>query len=282
VIVAARVLLPFAALAALAAPAGGGPASAADDDVATVNGAAITAAELEDALAAVASGADSVSGDQARQVLSQLILNTVTRDALADAGVDPDAGAADGDTFLDDWQRYQDLFAEAGMVDLGEVGAEYEEAGQAAGQICLLLFTVADEEAGNEAMDQLADGAEFAAVAVEHDPGAATSGGSVTGDPDDPCVEAASLTEAATPIVDALGAAGAGTPAGPVETELGLVVVMAPPFDDVSAHFDDAAVSAAVTDLIADLDVTVDPRYGRWDAAFGVVPLGTPSSSDGG
>lgn len=275
-----RLLVPVAAIA-LAAPAGGRPAAAADE-VATVNGAAITADELEDALAAVANGADSVSGDQARQVLSQLILNAVTRDALSDAGVDPDAGAADGDTFLDDWQRYQDLFADAGMVDLGEVGEEYEEAGQAAGQICMLLFTVADEEAGNEAMEQLADGTEFAAVAAEHDPGAATSGGSVTGNPDDPCVDAASLTEAATPIVDALGAAGAGTPAGPVETELGLVVVMAPPFDDVSTHFDDAAVSATVTDLIADLDVTVDPRYGRWDAAFGVVPLGTPSSSDGG
>jgi hypothetical protein len=77
--------------------------------------------------------------------------------------------------------------------------------------------------------------------------------------------------------VDAVADVGAGKPAGPVDTEIGTVIVIAPPFDEVSDALDDELLAGALAGIIAEADVQIDPRYGRWDAAAGsVVALGQP------
>jgi hypothetical protein len=274
-----RALTGLLAVGVLAGPGGGRPA-VASDAAATVNGVAISVDDLTDTLEALGA-TGSVSGDDARSVLTQMISNEAVRQALEAAGVDPDSGAEADDpaapAIVADRDRYVALLGETGAVDTEAVRDEYEQTGSAGGLLCLRLFVVTDVEAGEEAMDQLDDGAAFADVAVENDPTFATTGGSVTGDPNQLCFDPTGLTEAAAPIVDAVSEAGAEQPVGPIETEIATVIAIAPPFDEVSGELDDDLVGPVIADIVANADVSVAPRYGRWDSATStVVPLGQP------
>ena len=66
-----------------------------------------------------------------------------------------------------------------------------------------------------------------------------------------------------------------GQPVGPVETQLGWHVVEALPFEEIAdsltALYDEQAGELMFAGFLASADVTVDPRYGRWDGASGTV-----------
>lgn len=280
-----RALLALVAVAVAVAP-GGGPAAAAGDDVATVNGEGISRDDFEtrivDLLERQGAAADTITGEQARVVIREMVVNEVLRQRLVAEGIDPESGGELDDStalVLAERAHYEDLLAEAGVLDVGAVQAAYEETGEANGLLCLRLFIVADGDAGDEARERLDDGEDFADVAADFDPQFAMSAGSISGDPSQPCIDPTVLTEAAAPIIDALHEAGVGTVVGPIETDVATVIAMVPPFDDVRSQFEDAAFSPAIEEMLADAEVTIDPRYGRWDAAAGaVVPLDQPPS----
>ena len=64
-------------------------------------------------------------------------------------------------------------------------------------------------------------------------------------------------------------------PTEPVHSQFGYHVILARPFDEVGEDLTEliatAPGDAALTGRLATGDITVDPRYGRWDAARGSV-----------
>lgn len=253
--------------ALIAAVSGPGPARAADD-AATVNDVGISVDDFEQTLQELGA-AGSVPGDQGRAVLQALVLNELTRQFLVDEGVDVSDVSG---TFQEQQAAYEMLVAEADVEIPDGLSEEYESTAGAAGLVCIRLFVVADEAAGEEAVAAIAEGEDFDEVGAASDPGFEQTGGSITGQADQPCVPRASLNPAADPIVDAVGEGEPGTPMGPVATEVGLFVVIAPPFDEVS---DTLAPLVARDDFMTASDISINPRYGRWDAATAsIVPLG--------
>jgi hypothetical protein len=261
-----RAAVVAAALLA-AAVSSPGPAQAADD-AATVNDASISVDDFEQSLQELGAG-ELVAGDEGRAVLGVLVLNELTRQFLVNEGVDVSEVSG---TFQEQQAAYETLVAEADVEVPDGLSEEYESTGGAAGLVCIRLFAVEDADAGDEAMTAIAEGDEFDEVGAANDPGFEQTGGSITGEADQPCVRRAELNPAADPIVAAVTEGEPGTPVGPVETEVGLFVVMAPPFSDVRRTL---APLVARDDFVTASDITINPRYGRWDAATAsVVPLG--------
>jgi hypothetical protein len=220
-----------------------------------------------------------------------MIGNEALRQALVEAGVDPGDGddpASDGTApdgtaaaaqpqVVADRERYEALLADAGLVDVDAAREEYEATASFGGLTCLRLLIVDDVEAGDDAMAELDDGADFVEVASDLDDAFAQTGGSLSGNPEELCFDPATLTDAAAPILEAAAEAGAGTPFGPVETDVATVVAIAPPFDEVSGELSAGLAGAVVARIVAGADVTVAPRYGTWDPVSGtVVRLGQP------
>ena len=165
------------------------------------------------------------------------------------------------------------------LVDIDSLRADYEaESGILDGQVCLQAIGVADSDTADEVFAELAEGAEFATVGAEYDPTFATGGGWVSGDPAQPCLAVDQMTDAAAPVLEAVAEVEVGEPAGPIEIQEGFVVVVrTAPFDDVATAFTAAPANAAVAEYLTTIDITINPRYGRWDPlTSSVVPLGQP------
>jgi hypothetical protein len=62
-----------------------------------------------------------------------------------------------------------------------------------------------------------------------------------------------------------------GTPIGPVQTSFGWHVILARPYDEVAVAVDPAVGGLRLQEHLEGVEVRVDPRYGRWDAAAGTV-----------
>ena len=271
-----RIAAVVVALATVAGSSASQPAAAADD-IATVNGESISVDDFDEILTSFGVTTDTVDGNNARGLLTDLIVTEAMRQVVESRGIDPGERAEntpDGPGFEQDRERYQQL-----LTDVDGLRADYEAAsGLLDGQICLQAIGVADAETADEVLAELADGGEFAAVGAEYDPTFATTGGWVSGDPASPCLAAEQLSGAAQPVLDAVADVGAGEPAGPIELQEGFVVVVrTAPFDDVAAGFAAAPAMAAVAEYLPTIDISVNPRYGRWDpATASVVPLGQP------
>ena len=73
------------------------------------------------------------------------------------------------------------------------------------------------------------------------------------------------------PFVDAASTAVPGEPVGPVQTDFGWHVIEARPYEEIADSLEVAAAEMAFEQYMRDLDVRIDPRYGRWDADRGAV-----------
>ena len=87
------------------------------------------------------------------------------------------------------------------------------------------------------------------------------------------CMTVAAAGEAGLvgPFVDAASTAVDGTPVGPVQTDFGWHVIEARPYEEIADSLEVAASEQAFEQYMRDLDVRIDPRYGRWDADQGAV-----------
>jgi len=291
--VTCRTGVVLAALAAVVGAGGSSPASASGT-AATVNGHTISVDDFTDTMQEIAaagyiqlSGDGALAtGDQARLVLGEMISNEVLRQSLEAAGVDPgadapegtDAGAASQPALLTDGQRYRDLLGQTGAFDLSELQEEYEASGEANGQVCAVVMLPADGDAADEAVAALAEGGDFTDVAAD----LGVQVGGVGGSADAPCGAVDSISsDVLDPLREAIADVGVGEPTDVVEIQGSPIIAYAPPFDEVSTTLAGDLVQAAVDDLLRSADVSVDPRYGRWDSASGrVVPLSTPVATD--
>ena len=259
------------------------PASAADG-VATVNSTRITFDRFAEAVEGVGA-VDFAVGERARVVLGDLIVNVVLRDFLTANGVEParSASAVTARDFGVDAairEAYQAQLAGITAPAVEPSPEQYDEDPTAYGVVCLRLLLVADEDAANDALDAIRGGAAEDVEAVFDDAG---------GSADVQCLSLTELGELAPTVLTSVADAASGQVLGPLPAGNGFQVIEVPSFDEVSTtlqeYLDDPPSSAAGAPTstaqllfdgrLFDADVTVNPRYGRWDRVTAtVVPLG--------
>jgi len=238
----------------------------------------------------------SMAGDSARGWLNQIITWTAAEDVLDDAGLEPTQEAVDGiqaqlssnptaqelpQDMLDDVVRGAAAVESLSQIPAPateELEAMYAEAPASTGALCVSHILVETEAAAQAVLDELEAGADFAELAGERsiEPAAAESGGALAANDGNACQSVGTFQTSFDPDFTA-GAltAAAGVPTEPVQSQFGYHVILARPFDEVGEDLTEliatAPGDAALTGRLATGDITVDPRYGRWDAARGSV-----------
>lgn len=215
------------------------------------------------------------------EILNTFLLDQIIRADLAAAGApapDPPAddtlaslNVAAGNSFAA-WQA-----TAPSQVPPDVLRAEYERGPVESDMTCSRHILVDTEDEAEGVLDRLAAGEAFADVAAEvsTDTGSGANGGSLG------CMGTGQFAQAFVPeFVQPALAAEIGVPVGPVESQFGFHVIELTPFDELTAD-QLAPVLASPTVRLEfvsrGLDVWVDPRFGSFEGAFGVVPLGQPA-----
>ena len=293
----------FVAAAAVAAPGSSSPVYAGDD-VASVNGESISVEDFdavaEDLGAAgvtpAVSGA-TVSADAGRQILSVMILNSLRGQFLAERGeslsdgelsTQIDAAAQQnpnltgvGGEVLATHFAYIDRFAQIEAPTEAELAATYDVSPAQTGVICLNVISIVGD--AESTADALRNGASASDVVAD-----AGNGSRVQ----DECLSLGELGLTVPGLFHDLIELRPGELLDPIKTSNGHQILQVAAFDDIAGelvgYFADPPVSPGtgqpqtVGDLllmgyVVSADVSVNPRYGRWDAAtVSIVPLGQP------
>jgi parvulin-like peptidyl-prolyl isomerase len=238
----------------------------------------------------------SIAGDTARGWLNQVITWTAAEDLLAEAGMEPTQEAVDdiraqissNPTAQELAQDMQDdvVRGAASVQSLSqlpaptaeELEAMYAKDPAATGALCVRHILVDTEAEARDVLAELEAGADFAELASERstEPAAAETGGALAGNDGNACLPVDTFQTSFDPdfSTGAL-AAKAGEPTEPVQSQFGYHVILVRPFDevgeDLAALVGTAPGDAALSGRLATADITVDPRYGRWDPARGSV-----------
>lgn len=268
-----------------------------NDAAATVNGVEITRDDFETVLQAFAASPtgtgseDPASGtvDAAlgRQVLDLLIRAEASdryldaagesisdEDRQAGAGAEPEFFAALPDDLRASLNSLSAGTAARARLVADEARAAYEASPADVGFLCLRAIVVETEADALDVVAEIEAGADFATLAAERSlaPDAAASGGAVLDANGGPCIPAGDLAaQPDNPLAQATLTLAPGDVSAPVETANGWFVVAARPFDEVADVVSASIADAAFGDYVATIDVTIDPRYGRWDAEAGTV-----------
>jgi parvulin-like peptidyl-prolyl isomerase len=275
VISPSRLVIAAASLALLS-----GCATFSDDDVA----ARVGDAELtEDQMAAMlreSAGEEAVVAPMtdAGQIVNDFVLDQALRADLAAAGAPlPDIESeltrvtlreSAGQAFAA-WQVTAPT-----AVEPETVRALYERGPVDSNITCTAHILVETEATAGEVLGRLDDGEGFAARASEYslDPGSAVRGGAL------PCDTTGNFTNSYIPeYVGAALDADLGVPVGPVESQFGFHVIIVRPYDDLGSDELDVILAQPLIRfglVVGELDIYVNPRYGTFDPARGVVPLG--------
>jgi len=244
----------------------------------------------------------SIPADQARVLVSALVVSAAVQDVLASVG---DAvTAADRAVFLDtlaDDNPVRTL--ETGLADLiadtqsgviesamsraepiapSELERRYAIDPGSTGFLCLRHILVTSEAEALDVLTELDAGADFTELARERSTEeiASISGGAIE-DREAACVPTSQYAQAFDPVFTAAAHATPGTAISePVETAFGWHVIMHRPWDEVgaeilAAHAADTTGRHLLDARLAGDDIRVDPRYGRWNPATNRVdPIG--------
>lgn len=163
-----------------------------------------------------------------------------------------------------------------------KIEALYAERPSLTGAMCAKHVVVKKKETAEKVLSRLAKGAKFVDMAKKYsiEPAAKTTGGALEGQSADgktsPCMSILEYQQNFDPaFTRGAIAARAGVPYGPVQSSFGWHVILLSPWDEVK---DDvlSLVEAEpgpnlATGWLANADITVDPAYGRWDAATGTI-----------
>jgi foldase protein PrsA len=275
-----------------------------NDAAAEVDGAEISRDEFEETLNVLSASPETtginadletgtVSGDAGRTVLSGLVTAQANEQFLASSDESvTDAEREEFESSLDANSPLRALPADvfeqvanlqAGGAARGRIAAEdaeerYQASPEELGVTCVRHILVADEEAAQDVVAELEQGADFAELAGElsTDQGTADSGGAVVNPQTGaPCLSTSAALETLDPtFVAAAAEAVPGEPTEPVETSFGWHVILARPYSEVAEAVDSIYGAQLFADYLRAADVSVDPRYGRWDAeSASIVPL---------
>lgn len=303
-----RLAVPGASVLVVLAASGCG--AVPDSAVAVRTGdSAVSIDQVESVLRAVASAEGSgvvadeatgtVEGDFARNVVSIFVTRDATKAFLAANGeaiTEEDRQAVLDQIPEDDPGRDypQDLFdllveLNAGPMALARIEApaapELEERYAASpgdlDVLCVRHVLLDSESAADDVLAEVAAGASIEDLARERstDPTAVDNGGAIELTQGQACSSVTDARQALDPVfVDAAVTAVPGEPVGPIQTDFGWHVIEARPYAEVAESlatvFETGAGDLLFASYLRDLDVNVDPRYGRWDGTAGqVVPL---------
>jgi hypothetical protein len=288
---------------ALAAPGSARPASAADD-AATVNGDAISVDDFETVAEELGAAGmtpaitdSTVTADAGRQILTVMILNSVREQFLAERGepltdeelatqIDaatsqaPDLTGLGRDVLATHF-AYGERFAQIEAPTEAELAASYSASPASVGVICLNVISIVGD--ADDAADALREGTSPREVVAE-----AGNGSRVQ----DECFSLGELALSVPGLFRDLIELGSGELLDPIETSSGHQILQIAAFDDIASelvgYFADPPVSPStgqaqtagdllLAGYVLTADVSVNPRYGRWDAAtVSIVPLGQP------
>lgn len=237
-----------------------------------------------------------LSADTARSLLNTWILTkilevdlaaqgqSVSAEAIADAtgafaAQDPD-GWATTPVALQDLQVEQQAAItiwselEVPTPSEDELRSLYAAGTEESGFVCSAHILVDTEAEADAILDQLEGGADFAELAASEsiDTGSGANGGDL------PCDRTINFEGTYVPeFVEAALAAEIGEPVGPVQSQFGYHVIMLRPSDRV----DPAELATLYADTTVrfqrvseGVDIYVDPRFGTFNSASGVVALG--------
>jgi parvulin-like peptidyl-prolyl isomerase len=259
-----------------------------NDAAAVVNGVEISNDRL---LAVIDDGSDL--SPTASSALNALIEAQLRSDYLARRGVgitDIDRSAAAAQLQASpNWDGYGDEL-KAALIDVTvaesklreqftseDVARRAYQAGVRSGIACVSHLLVATEDEAVAALERINSGEDFAAVAadVSTDGGSSANGGAY------PCAPTDQFqTTYVAEYVNAALQAQVGVPTQPVQSQFGFHVLLVRPFESdaeqivTTLGLDQAGLQVASAEILADATVTIDPRYGRWDADNGsVVPM---------
>jgi parvulin-like peptidyl-prolyl isomerase len=235
---------------------------------------------------------DTIDGESARLYLTALIQARANEQFLAEHGeqiTDEDRQAAlatltipdglpdDVVQLIADSQATTTVQQRIPALAPAEVAALYAESPAALGMVCVRQIVLPTKAAADEVIDELADGATIAdLVDRSTDAASKANGGAVQGDDGAPCVVApVAAPSLGSEVVLALADAKPGDIVGPVHGAAGWHVLEVRPYDEVSdaanALLQQYGGQLLFVGFLNGTDVSVDPRYGRWDAAVGSV-----------
>ena len=276
---------------------------AASDAAATVNGSAVSTDDLEQTVRDfVAVGETTLlngaaDGDTVRGLLTSFIRARVTDEVIAASGesvTDEDLAAVRDeldaqnvaglpDTLRDlivNLNAAQAVLARIPTPSGDEVAARYANNPKSLGMLCLRHLVVKEESQARSALVELGDAPsdeKFAQVAGKYsfEPGAAESGGALRGQTGE-CI-AINEYQAGfdRDFVRGALAARTGVPTQPVKSSFGWHVIFVRPFEavreSVTASLTSSAGEYLLLGALADADISVATRYGRWDPLAGSV-----------
>lgn len=294
-----RRILASALVAALVTLTG----CATSDAAATVNGSAVSTDDLEQTVRDfVAVGETTLlngaaDGDTVRGLLTSFIRARITDAVIAASGesvTDDDLAAvrdeldAQNVAGLPDTLRdlivklnaAQAVLARIPAPSSDEVAARYANNPKSLGMLCLRHLVVKEESQARSALVELGDAPsdeKFAQVAgkFSYEPGAAESGGALRGQTGE-CI-AINEYQAGfdRDFVRGALAARTGVPTQPVKSSFGWHVIFVRPFEavreSVTASLTSSAGEYLLLGALADADISVATRYGRWDPLAGSV-----------
>jgi hypothetical protein len=266
------------ATAATAAIVLSGCSTFTDNDVAAkVGDEELTESDVQAVLEDSFDDTAEVPYDAANAVVSNWIIDRVLRADLAAGGnaVDEVDGELSDATLQASFQASFDAWTAApASIDPALVAGTYGAGPSESGMVCVAHILVADEATADDLLDQLDAGADFADLAAQYstDTGSAVNGGII------PC---ASLSAFSTNYVPEFATAAVeaeiGDVVGPVETQYGYHLIKVRPYEELT----DADIEALLADILVrfgfavdEAGVWVDPRFGEFDPARGLIPVG--------
>ncbi|MEY4400292.1 MAG: hypothetical protein RL072_157 [Actinomycetota bacterium] len=273
------------------------------DNAATVNGVAVLSADLEQTVEDFAVVGESpivegsADGETVRGLLTSLIRAEATYQVLADAG--EEVTEADRDEVRAQIsnqntegfpQTLIDLIVElnAATTALGRVrapeasvvAARYESDPKSLGLLCVRHLVVEKEATAKEALAELSKSPsdeEFAAVAGKFsiEPNAKETGGALKGQAGE-CISINEYQAGFDPdFVRGALDARTGIPTKPVKSSFGWHIIYVRPFtavsESLSATLNAAAGEYLLLGALAEADISVASRYGKWDPLAGRV-----------
>lgn len=230
------------------------------------------------------------AGTDLRGILSQWVVTTALADRFG-LGKDAAANEEAAKIYTDDdpvrWaalspvtqelliggvltQQY--LTANPDVISDDVLAAAYNAGVTASQTLCLRVIVSDDVLVISDVATQLEAGGDFAELAAANstDAGSAANGGILANADGNECVPASGISES---IVTALTTTPIGVPSAPTPLGSSYVILLQRPYAEVAEQARTAlGTSQAVASRVIGTDgVSIDSRYGMWDAATGAV-----------
>lgn len=267
---------PLAVLAAVVALTGCGTFTD-NDVVAEVGDEQLTEADVQSILGD--EEATEVPYQIANTIITNWIIDQVLRYDLAEGGnaIDAEGGDLTAETqeasFEAAFTAWQE--SEPRPITNDQVASAYGAGPTESGLVCVAHILVETDETADEVIEHFDDGdATFTELAAEYstDPGSAGNGGTL------PCSSLSAFASTYVPeFTNAVIDTSPGDVVGPVESQFGYHVIWIRPFDDLTQDDIDALLADGLVRFsfaAEEAGVTVDPRFGEFSVASGLVPVG--------